>query len=90
MGLGGFVIWDNANQQIAEVAEKRKQFDELARDARTVIEMKDELATIRAWRKNEVIWLDEIDQLSQQLPPREKSLIRRISMLAAADGSLQH
>lgn len=49
--------------------------------------MKDELATIRAWRKNEVIWLDEIDQLSQQLPPREKSLIRRISMLAAADGS---
>lgn len=87
LGLGGFVIWDNANQQIAEVAEKRKQFDELARDARTVIEMKDELETIRAWRKNEVIWLDEIDQLSQQLPPREKSLIRRISMLAAADGS---
>ena len=52
-----------------------------------MIEMKDELATIRAWRKNEVIWLDEIDQLSQQLPPREKSLIRRISMLANADGS---
>ncbi len=87
LGLGGFVILDNSNQQIAEVAEKRKQFDELARDARIVIEMKDELATIRAWRKNEVIWLDEIDQLSQQLPPREKSLIRRISMLANADGS---
>lgn len=87
IGLGGFVLWDDANQQSEEIAEKRKQFDDLAKDARRVLEMKDELAAIRAWRKNEVVWLDEIDALSQRLPPREQSLIRRISMLSSNNGA---
>ncbi|MEE2641511.1 MAG: hypothetical protein VX768_12860, partial [Planctomycetota bacterium] len=68
LGLGGFVVWDEAQQQIQEIAEKRKEYDDLAQQARRVIEMKDELAAIRAWRKNEVVWLDEIDELSRNLP----------------------
>lgn len=87
VGLGGFVFWDDAAKQAEEIVEKRKQFDGLARDARRVLEMKDELAAIRSWRRNEVVWLDELDELSRKLPPREKSLIRRISMLTANDGT---
>lgn len=80
LGIGGFVVWDDAVRQNEEIAERRKEFDELATEARRVLEMKDELAAIRAWRASEVVWLDELDQLSRDLPPREQSLIRRISM----------
>ena len=86
IGAGGFVIWDDATQQEQEIAERRKHFDSLAGDARRVLEMKDELAAIRAWRKNEVVWLDQLDELSKKLPPREQSLIRRISMSASDSG----
>lgn len=85
-GLGGFVLWDEAQQQQAEIAEKREQFDQLAPQARRVIEMRDELAAIRAWRSNEVVWLDQLDALSRALPERKKSLIRRVSMGVADDG----
>ncbi|MEC9093918.1 MAG: hypothetical protein VX438_14510 [Planctomycetota bacterium] len=84
---GGFVISDDAAQQTTEISEKRTEFDDLAMDARRVIEMKDELAAIRAWRRSEVIWLDQIDELSLKLPPREESLIRRIAMSVGNDGS---
>lgn len=86
IGSGLYVVWDDAQMQAKEIAEARSEFDNLAGDARRVLEMRDELAAIRAWRKDSVVWLDVLDDLSRNLPPREKTLIRRVSMSAGSSG----
>ncbi len=85
--LGGTLTWDSIARSRAELEQRQLEYQPLLGEARQVLEMQDELATIREWRRNEVVWLDRLNQLTESLPPREQSLLRRISMSTPGDGS---
>lgn len=86
-GLFGYVVFDNIRQGAADVELKQKEFLPLLKQALLAQELGDELAAIRDWRKDEVVWLDQLEQLTDKLPPREHSLIRRINMTSTSDGT---
>lgn len=86
LAIGGYMLWEQGANQQADIDDKQVQFERLikrAKKAQTKVKIVDALD---AWRTSEVSWLDEIDLLTEKLPPASDVTIDSLTMASGGRG----
>lgn len=83
----GFVVWDQRDAQLREIAERSEKLKKLQFRAQKAQGLQDEVVAVDRWRGNEVVWLDELKQLSDSLPIAGDALIRRMNLSTDSSGN---
>lgn len=83
---GAYAYWD-AYSTLAErnrhLAAQRKDLDETLKRGRQRTQL---FEAVSAWRAGEVVWLDELRELSLRLPPSRDLLVQRMTISAGRGG----
>jgi Tfp pilus assembly PilM family ATPase len=78
--VGGYMYWEKvaeADKENRRIFEQVKQLDKKLKDAAP---QKQLAQTIRDWKAGEVIWLDELRDLSVRMPSSRDVVVSRITM----------
>lgn len=82
----GYVLRSDIDELEAEVAEKQAAYTERSKMASKLEEKADEARWVQQWQSDQVYWLDELQTLSNNLPPGQFATIRRLTA-SAQDGN---
>jgi Tfp pilus assembly protein PilN len=82
----GYVLRSDIEDLEAEVAEKQATYAERSKMASKLEEKADEARWVQQWQSDQVYWLDELQNLSNNLPPGQFATIRRLTA-SAQDGN---
>ena len=91
----GFIAWDDRQTQLDVIADLQRIRKPLESDYKAAQQQLKIVQRVRDWQQDEVVWLDELQRLSQRLPHRDRAVVRRFtgstraSRLGAIDLSLQ-
>lgn len=80
------LIWwkiSSLDQQISIRKQDSADLDEAIKSANVRI---DEVETIDAWARNEVIWLEQLAELSERFPKPEQAIVERFSSRTRREG----
>ena len=83
----GFVVWDQRDAQMREIAERSEKLKKLQFRAQKAQGVQDVVVAVDRWRGNEVVWLDELKRLSDSLPIASDALIRRMNLSTDSSGN---
>ncbi|QDV64975.1 hypothetical protein [Crateriforma conspicua] len=83
----GYFAWQDRSEQLDQIETKRETLKKLGGRANKAMELQDIVNAVASWRSGEVIWLDEIKDLSDRLPAKDLALVRRFSAQSASDGT---
>jgi len=90
LGIAGLLVayymWTTLADLDAEISQRLKQLRELDASARRAAKQQQLIAEIRNWQSSDVIWLDELRDLSLRFPSGRDIVVRRMSMSAAPNG----
>jgi hypothetical protein len=84
--VGGYLYWDTlaalqaANRQLSQ---QRKELDETVKISRPRTQFYE---AVGDWKDAEIVWLDELRELSLQLPPSRDLLVHRLTLSAGRSG----
>jgi hypothetical protein len=87
VAAGGYSYWDaleRVQQENVELSKTLKDLDKRAREASPDILL---LEDLEAWRQTEIVWLDELRDLAQRLPPARDLLVQRMSVSTSRGGA---
>jgi len=83
---GAYAYWD-AYSTLAErnrhLAAQRKDLDETLKRSRQRTQLFDAVSN---WQANEIVWLDELRELSLRLPPSRDLLVQRMTISTGRSG----
>ena len=82
----GYVLRSDIDELESEVADKKATYDERSKMANKLEEKADEARWVEQWQKDQVYWLDELQNLSNNLPPGQFATIRRLTA-SSQDGN---
>jgi len=82
-----YVAWSERSEQLEAIENKRASVEKFSKRATKAQELQDVLTAVRQWQRNDITWLDELDQLSERFPTRQQSLVRRMSLSSASNGA---
>jgi hypothetical protein len=84
--VGGHYYWRLLGEVDDAIAERKAELDQrkdaLGRQGRH----EDLLGAIEAWSATEIVWLDELRDLSQRFPPARDAVVLRMSLGSARGG----
>lgn len=83
----GFVVWDQRDAQLREIAEREEKLKKLQFRAEKARGVQDVVVAVDRWREDEVVWLDELKRLSDSLPIAGDALIRRMNLSTDSSGN---
>lgn len=88
--IGGYLYWDTASTlqaQIRELAKERKELVAAVKKSQPRTQL---YTVVRNWKDAEIVWLDELRELSLQLPPSRDLLVHRLTFASsrAAGGTI--
>lgn len=76
----------------SEVDQSQQQLGDLTAEAKATQQILDRLQkktrvmdAVQRWQQNQTNWLDELQRLSEKLPPREQATIKRLNMLPSSN-----
>ena len=78
----GSLVWQDRAEQINAIDKQRDRLSQLTKRANKALEQQDVVDAIHLWRTDDIVWLDELRELSERLPSRHEALIRTINMSA--------
>lgn len=84
--VGGSLYWDaitslqDANR---ELTQQRKELDATLKHSRRQAQL---FASVRDWKAADVVWLDELRDLSLRLPPSRDLLVQRMTISGGRSG----
>lgn len=84
--VAGYVYWDAlATLQATnrQLSQQRKELEETVKAGRVRTQLYE---AVRDWKAAEIVWLDELRELSVQLPPRRDLLVHRLTLSAGRGG----
>jgi hypothetical protein len=84
--VAGYAYWDTLSelqQRNAELVQQRKKLDEALKASRARTQLAD---AVGSWKESEIVWLDELRELSLQLPPSRDLLIHRLTIASSRSG----
>jgi hypothetical protein len=82
----GYLYWDTlANLRLANqrLSQQRKELDDALKRSRGRTQL---YQAVRDWKAGEIVWLDELRELSLRLPPSRDLLVHRLSLAAGRSG----
>jgi len=82
----GYFAWDTIAAVRAEnkgLVARAKELDALAAQAKKQEQL---IGAIQKWQAGDVLWLEELRELSERFPPRRDAVIHQMSMVAAPSG----
>lgn len=82
----GYVLRSDIEELESEVADKQATYEERSKMANKLEEKADEARWVEQWQQDQVYWLDELQNLSNNLPPGQFATIRRLTA-SAQDGN---
>ena len=83
-------IWQqlaSLDEEIARQTTASKGFDPVVRSA---AEIEKAVAEIRKWTSHDVVWLDELRELSAEFPPAKDAMLTQIRMGVHPDGGVMY
>ncbi len=84
--LGGVLYWDTVSELQAgnrELTKERKGLDTTLKRGRRQVQL---CASLRDWKAAEVVWLDELRDLSRRLPASRDLLVQRMTISGGRSG----
>lgn len=84
--LGGFIIWQRLaalDKQIAQLAAQSKQLDPVIKSA---AEIEKSVAEIKNWTDGDILWLEELKQLSERFPESKEAMLTNLRLTPHVDG----
>lgn len=85
LGLG-YQIYSARADQLSELEQRQKKYNDLVKRANKARGQKMLVDAVTQWRQDDVAWLDEWRRLSEQLPPSEQALVRKMNLMIDAQG----
>jgi hypothetical protein len=87
LAVFGFLGWSERADQIEAIETKRGTLQKYAGRANKAQELQDIVDVVAAWQHTDILWLDELKELSDRFPQRSESLVRRLSAQAESNGT---
>lgn len=83
--LGAWIWWSLAalDRQIAELAKQSLDMNPAVEQA---AEVEQAVATIDQWLRSDITWLDELRELSVEMPPSRDAMLTQLRMVAQPSG----
>jgi len=83
VALNAWSTWSAINQENVQLTQRLRQLDETTKKA---AEQKKLIDAVREWKTRDVIWLDELRDLSLRFPSARDVVVLRMSMTPSQSG----
>jgi Tfp pilus assembly PilM family ATPase len=86
--LAVFVIWQRLSSLDAEIAELSNQSKALDPVVTSSKEVERAVTEIKAWSKSDIVWLDELRELSEEFPSAQEAMVTQLRFSPHSEGGM--
>jgi Tfp pilus assembly protein PilN len=84
--LGGLIIWQQLASLDREIARLQAQSKSLEQVKKGAEEIEKSVNEIRKWTDGDIVWLEELRQLSERFPESKEAMITHLRLMPHVDG----
>lgn len=91
LALGGYMLWEQAAEKQLVVEDLETKLQRLIKPVKKAQTKQSIVGAVESWRANEICWLDELQYLSEKMPPASEATIGglRMAVPAGQRGSME-
>lgn len=82
LAFGGYMSWEQATDERIALETQQTKLRQLIKPVKRSQSKQAIVAAVDAWRANDISWLDELQWLSEKLPPASKATVGTLTMSA--------
>jgi len=86
LAIAGYWLWAQVTALDRQIDEAKDRFETVSQTLDKVEEQQKAVKSIRQWQAGEIVWLDELRDLSARFPSGRDAMVLRMSMSAGQRG----
>ena len=82
----GFYVYDQRSSAHTEIVTRKQALTKLDARLANISERTSLVAAVQQWQANDVVWLDQLHELTERFPDAHHARVRKMSMAATTEG----